>query len=174
MNYIGNFSYWISEDLINVLQNYKGDTRYVYQPERWKTGNPVLEEFNEKSRIAYSKNTPSFQQFNVETTGMEDLIITLPNLPETRTFCHWWFVKLLPGQFQSMHIDPHLLEVKNPVRYSMFLQDYVPGHIFVWNDELLTDYKKGDVFEWSDPMIVHGPANISYVPRYTLQITYHD
>ena len=174
MNYIGNFSHWITDELMNHLANNLGDTRPVYQPERWKTGNPILEEFNEKCRIAYSHNIPVFQQFNANSKDMENFPIVLPELPKQRNQCHWWFIKLLPGQFQAMHLDPHLLEVENPVRYSMFLQDYIPGHIFVYDDKVLTGYKKGDVFEWSDPLIVHGPVNIGYETRYTLQITLHD
>jgi len=174
MNYIGNFKEWITPELMHHLEIHNGDTRPVYQPDRWQTGNPILEEFNEKCRKAYSHNPPVFQQFNSNTAEMKNFPITLPDLPEKRKHCHWWFVKLLPGQFQAMHIDPHLVEVTNPVRYSMFLQDFIPGHIFVWDDQILTNYKKGDLFEWSDPMIVHGPANIGYEPRYTLQITMHD
>jgi hypothetical protein len=75
---------------------------------------------------------------------------------------------------QAMHIDPHLVEVKNPVRYTMFLEDYHPGHIFVWDDKMASNYKAGDVFEWSDPMIVHGCVNISFQTRYTMQITMFD
>ena len=37
---------------------------------------------------------------------------------------------------QAMHIDPHLVEVKNPLRYTMYLEDYHPGHIFVWDDKI--------------------------------------
>jgi hypothetical protein len=174
MNYIGNYSSWITQDLMNHLETHNGDARPVYQPDRWKTGNPILEDFNERCRIAYGDRNFVFQQFNSNSADMKDFPITLPDLPFQRKYCHWWFIKLLPGQFQAMHVDPHLLEVKNPVRYSMFLQDFIPGHIFVWDDKILTNYKKGDVYEWSDPMIVHGPTNISFVPRYTLQITYHD
>lgn len=174
MKYIGNFSEWISPELMQILENSNGDTRPVFQPDRWCTGNPILEDFNEKCRIAYGDKNCTFQQFNINTAEMKDFPIVLPELPEKRKECHWWFIKLLPGQFQAMHVDPHLLEVKNPVRYSMFLQDFIPGHIFVWDDKIITNYKKGDLFEWSDPMIVHGPANISFVPRYTMQITMHD
>ena len=174
MKYIGNFSDWISPELMQILENSNGDTRPVFQPDRWCTGNPILEDFNEKCRIAYGDKNCVFQQFNINTAEMKDFPIVLPELPEKRKECHWWFIKLLPGQFQAMHVDPHLLEVKNPVRYSMFLQDFIPGHIFVWDDKIITNYKKGDLFEWSDPMIVHGPANISFVPRYTMQITMHD
>jgi hypothetical protein len=68
----------------------------------------------------------------------------------------------------------HLVEVKNPVRYTMFLKDFEPGHIFVYDDRVAANYKAGDMFEWSDPMTLHGPANIGYNTRYTLQITMYD
>ena len=171
MNYVGNYKDWITNKLMNHLQTHNGDARPVWQPERWQ-GHPLLDEFREKCRIAYSHRDDKFQQFNITTEGMID--IELPSLPESRRQCNWWFIKLLPGQFQAMHIDPHLVEVTNPVRYTMFLEDYHPGHIFVWDDQLATNYKAGDLFEWSDPMIVHGCTNISYQNRYTLQITMHD
>lgn len=174
MRFIGNYDFWITDKLMEHLAKHDGDTRYVYQPERWKTGNSILEEFNERCRKAYSHNPPAFQQFNSKSKDMKGFEIILPELPDKRIHCHWWFVKLLPGQFQAMHVDPHLLEVKNPIRYTLFLQDFQPGHIFVWDDKILTNYKKGDMYEWSDPMIVHGPANISFETRYTLQITLHD
>jgi hypothetical protein len=174
MNYVGNFAHWIRPELMRHLETHNGDTRPIYQPDRWKTGNPILEEFNSKCEKAYSTSNHVFQQFNGNTVDIQGMNIQLPELPETRKHCHWWFIKLLPGQFQAMHVDPHLLEVENPVRYSMFLQDFIPGHIFVWDDKILTNYKKGDVYEWGDPMIVHGPANISFEPRYTLQITMYD
>jgi hypothetical protein len=56
----------------------------------------------------------------------------------------------------------------------MFLQDWEPGHIFVYDDKIAANYKAGDMFEWSDPMTIHGPANIGYNTRYTLQITLFD
>jgi hypothetical protein len=174
MRYVGNFKEWITPELMHHLETHNGDARPVYQPDRWSTGNPILEDFNAKCKDAYSDRNFVFQQFNSNTADMKNFPLVLPELPEKRKHCHWWIIKLLPGQFQAMHVDPHLLEVDNPVRYSMFLQDFIPGHIFVWDDQIKTNYKKGDVFEWSDPMIVHGPCNISYVPRYTLQVTMHD
>lgn len=171
MKYIGNYKDWITDEIMNYLRTHDGDTRPVWQPERWQ-GHPMLDSLRETCRTAYSHRDDKFQQFNAGTPGMIDIV--LPELPEKRNQCHWWFIKLLPGQFQSMHIDPHLVEVTNPVRYTMFLEDYVPGHIFVWDDKIASNYKAGDVFEWSDPMIVHGCTNISYQNRYTLQITMHD
>jgi hypothetical protein len=111
---------------------------------------------------------------NPKSKEMQDFNFTLPAVPEKRSNINWWFVMLYPGEFQAMHIDPQLTEVKNPVRYTMFLQDWEPGHIFVYDDKIAANYKAGDLFEWSDPMTVHGPANIGYRTRYTLQITMYD
>lgn len=173
MEYIGNYKDWISPELMSHLINNTGDRRPVWQPERWQ-GHPLLDEFREKCRIGYAHKDHDFQQFNANTECMKNFPVVLPDLPEKRSKCHWWFIKLLPGQMQAMHIDPHLVEVKNPVRYTMFLQDFHPGHIFVYEDKIAANYKAGDVFEWSDPMIIHGCTNISFETRYTLQITMHD
>jgi hypothetical protein len=173
MNYIGNFKDWITPGLMGHLTTHSGDLTPVWQPDRW-TGHPILEEFKEKARPVYSKDTPTFHQFNSRSKDMENFPITLPVLPETRKSCHWWFIKLLAGEMQAMHVDPHLLEVKNPVRYTMFLQDFQLGHVFVYDQTILKGYKAGDVYEWSDPMCLHGCINIGYQTRYTLQVTYHD
>ncbi len=172
-NYVNNDKAWITSELMNHLEHSKGDTIPVWQPERW-TGHPTLDTFRETARPFFETSTPYFQQFNSRSKDMQDFPVTMPIVPESRTHMHWWFIKLLPGQMQTMHIDPHLIGVKNPVRYSMFLQDYVPGHIFMFDDFLATNYKAGDIFEWSDPECIHGCVNISYTVRYTLQITLYD
>lgn len=172
-NFVKNEKEWITPTLLNHLETHKGDTVPVWQPERW-TGNTTLDTFREKARPFFENNTPYFQQFNANSKDMENFPITLPNFPEVRSNMHWWFVKLLPGQMQTMHIDPHLTEVKNPIRYSMFLQDYIPGHVFVFDDFMATNYKAGDIFEWSNPDCIHAVVNVSYDIRYTLQVTFHD
>ena len=174
MKYIGNFVDWIDEQhIIEHLASCQGDRTPVWQPDRWQ-GNSILEKFTEMARPGYSDNKFFFHQMNPKSKEMQDFKFTLPDLPEKRKHINWWFVMLYPGEFQAMHIDPQLTEVDNPVRYTMFLQDWEPGHIFVWDDKVAANYKAGDVFEWSDPMIVHGPANIGYHTRYTLQITMYD
>jgi len=173
MNYIGNFKDWVTPELMSHLKNHKGDLRNVWQPERWN-GHPILDRYRELARPGYSHGKSIFHQFNRLSPDMRDFEILLPELPTNRKHIFWWFVKLNPGEMQAMHIDPHLVEVKNPVRYTMYLQDYIPGHIFLYNDFLSANYKMGDVYEWSDPMLVHGCANVSFEPRYTLQITMHD
>jgi hypothetical protein len=173
MKYIGNYKEWITDDLMNHLKKCTGDTIPVWQPERWQ-GHPLLDQFREWVRPGYAHKDHNFQQFNPGCNDMQNYKIVLPEFPEKRSNSHWWFIKLLPGQMQPMHIDPHLVEVKNPVRYTMFLEDFVPGHIFVYDDKIMSNYKAGDVYEWSDPMTIHGVVNIGFTTRYTLQVTYHD
>lgn len=173
MEYIGNYAEWITPSLMEHLKTSNGDTTPVWQPDRWQ-GHPLLDQYREMARPGYSHKAHDFQQFNEGSKDMSNFAISLPDLPKQRKLCFWWFVKLLPGQMQAMHIDPHLVEVKDPVRYTMFLEDFQPGHIFVYDDKMISNYKAGDVFEWSDPMIVHGVVNIGYNTRYTLQITMHD
>lgn len=171
MKFVGNYKEWVTDDLMNYLKTNNGETRPVWQPDRWQ-GHPTLDHFREMARPGYSHKDHDFQQFAPK--DMPDFPITMPDLPQTRKNMYWWFIKLLPGQMQAMHIDPFLVEVTNPVRYSLFLQDFIPGHIYVWNDKIITNYKKGDLYEWTDPMCIHGCVNIGYEPRYTFQITLHD
>jgi hypothetical protein len=173
MKYIGNYKDWITPELMNHLATHEGDLRNVWQPERWQ-GHPELDKYREMARPGYSEGKSIFHQFNINSVDMKGFDIVLPEFPEQRKHCFWWFVKLNPGEMQAMHIDPHLVEVKNPLRYTMYLQDFEPGHIFVYDDTMNSNYKAGDVYEWSDPMIVHGCVNISYNARYTLQVTMHD
>ena len=174
MKYLGNFNSWIIEhDIISILKSKKGERTPVWQPDRW-CGNKTLEYFRELARSGYSDNKHFFHQLNVNSPEMQNYKFPCPSLPKNRQHMHWWFVLLYPGEFQAMHVDPHLTEVDDFVRYTMFLQDWEPGHIFVYDDKILTNYKAGDMYEWNDPMCVHGPANIGYNIRYTLQITLND
>ena len=174
MHYIGNYKSWIDDNnIINMLESKQGDCTPVWQPDRW-TGNETLEHFRELARPGYSCNKFFFHQLNPSSEEMKDYKFVYPDLPKQRNNKFWWFVKLYPGEFQAMHVDPHLTEVENFVRYTMFLQDWEPGHIFVYDDKILNNYKAGDLYEWNDPETIHGPSNIGYTPRLTLQITLHD
>ena len=173
MEYIGNYKEYVTDELMNHLRTHDGDLRNVWQPERWQ-GHHILDEYRYKCEPAYGHGRSIFHQFNEKSVDMQGFTVKLPEFPKTRKYMFWWYVKLNPGELQAMHIDPHLVEVENPVRYTMYLQDFDPGHIFVWDDKMIANYKAGDLYEWSDPMTVHGCVNISYNTRYTLQVTMHD
>jgi hypothetical protein len=168
MEYIGNYASWIPPELMHHIKTHDGDTVPVWQPDRWQ-GHPMLDEARERAREGYSNNKHNFQQFNSTTKDM--ISFELPTIPNDNRCMLWWVVKLYPGQMQAMHFDPHLLNETNPGRYTMFLEDWKPGHIFTWGDKILTNYQAGDLYRWIDPMCYHGVVNIGYEPRYTLQIT---
>lgn len=170
MIYLANLSEWITPEIMNHIESHTGDTTPVWQPDRWK-GHPMLDEARERARWGYSQRTHDFQQFNPKSADMQDFKFNLPEIPGDNRSKLWWFVKLLPGQMQAMHFDPHLIETPNPERYTIFLQDFQPGHIFVWDNKMIADYKAGDLYKWEDPMCYHGCVNIGYETRYTFQIT---
>jgi len=173
MIHVGNYSWWATPELMSHLDSLETGVTVLYDPDRW-TGHPILDKYRKLAEPGYSKRTDWFQQFFKFSPEMVDLELKIPELPKSRKNIFWWIIKLRPGQIQPMHIDPHLTGAINPVRYTMFLQDWQPGHIFVYDDKILTNYKAGDVYEWSDPMVEHGVSNIAYETRYTVQIAMHD
>lgn len=174
MLFIGNYKKIVTDELINHLETHEGDLINVWQPHRWK-GHPILDEARERARFGYSNGKSVFHQFNSSSVDMQNFTFELPPLPsdDNRKF-HWWIVKLLPGEMQAMHIDPHLVEIKNPQRYTLYLQDWIPGHIFTYDDKMIANYKSGDLYRWSDPMCYHGCVNIGFETRYTIQLTTFD
>lgn len=172
MIYLGNYKDYVTTELMYHLETHDGETVPVWQPDRW-SGDTRLEKIRELARHGYSNGKHNFQQFNSKSKDMENFVLTLPPIFNNKNFV-WWIIKLYPGQMQSMHFDPHLIDCKNPQRFTLFLQDFQPGHIFVWDNQIISDYKSGDLFQWSDPMCYHGCVNIGYETRYTLQITTFD
>jgi len=168
MELVKNYASWITPAFMEHITENDGDTVPVWQPNKWQ-GHPMIDQARERARDGYSHSNHTFQQFDNTTIGMMDF--TLPKIDSDDREQWWWIIKLLPGQMQTMHFDPHLLKCINPIRYTMFLQDWQPGHIFTWDDKMLANYKAGDLYRWTDPMCYHGVVNIGYETRYTLQIT---
>jgi hypothetical protein len=174
MKFIGNYLSWMKEQkIMEHLTSVQGEATPTWQHSIYR-GHPELEKFQELCRPGYSDNKYFFHMLGPQSIEMKNFNFDMPSLPVTRSHLTWWFVKLYPGEFQIMHIDPHTVNVKNLVRYTIFLQDWEPGHIFVWDNQYIADYKAGDMYEWSDPMTLHAPANIGYNTRYTFQITLYD
>jgi hypothetical protein len=191
MNYIGNEAEWVTDDLMNLLTTQQGNPVPIWDPERWH-GHPLLDKINALGTAWFGDTIPNqyFYVFNSRTKCMEDYNFELPGIIKKQECILWWFVKLNPGELQLMHYDMHPLGVfhqnnnfskvtssstlVNPKRYTMYLQDWEPGHVFVYDDKMNVNYKKGDIYEWNDPETFHGVVNLSFNPRYTLQITMCD
>jgi len=191
IKYIGNEVEWITDELLTLLETNTGSRLPVWNPNRWH-GHPLLDKIRNMGETHFGNNIPNdcFTVFYTPTPGLENYKFSLPNLIPPQQEITWWFSKLSPGEYQFVHYDARLLGVIhndldftnvhrtctliNPKRYTMYLQDYEPGHVFIYEDKMSVNYKKGDIFEWSGPEILHGVANISYTNRYTLQLIMSD
>lgn len=189
MKYVGNYGWWITPELMNLLDAAKGGVIYVNkQCEKSYAGHPTLNHYFEWSEPWYSHREDWFQYLNQDSPEFENFKLQLPEFSKSRPRLYWWIIKNTPGQIQPMHIDPvntgmfgdgtRGIECTwgnlNPVRYTMFLKDYEPGHILIVKDKMVDGYKAGDLFEWDDAAAEHGIANISYSIRYSLNILFTD
>jgi hypothetical protein len=71
----------------------------------------------------------------------------------------WWVVKQYPGQCVPYHYDP--CDPASTRRFIMPLDDYKPGHMLLWGNELIKGYAIGDLIELNDTLAYHGSANVS-------------
>lgn len=85
---------------------------------------------------------------------------------------------LTPGNFLPTHSDLYgyyakqnnIEDLNKIIRIIVFLDDAVPGHLLIVDNNCYTNYKKGDIAYWTG-QTAHLAANLSEVNRYTLQIT---
>ena len=98
-----------------------------------------------------------------------DMPFTIPWPVQLTNNIDWWVVKQLPGQCVPLHYDPN--DQNKTVRYVLMLQDYIPGHMLLWNNELIKDYKAGDLFKVDDVNSYHGSSNISNEARIIAHLT---
>jgi hypothetical protein len=70
-------------------------------------------------------------------------------------------VQLKPGELLNMVEHERSSDIKK--KYWAAITDYVPGHVFVDGDEMISDFKAGDVYEFENINNVKGAANISLI-----------
>ena len=159
MNYIDNWKKYIPKTLNQEVINTTGQAR----PRDWPPSSAVESaEYRKAKDAGYNLTETHWWVYEKNDLNI-DLIFPLNNY-------HWWITKMYPGQFMPMHTDPHTHE-KPCKRYWIPLQDYIPGHIFIYEGELIKDYKFGDVYEFDVSTDYHGAANIGHTPRISLLIT---
>jgi len=163
MIYIGNYSNYIQQEWIDFIMSNDGTRR----PGGGR--NPNVEEFQNASKSGYDLTQTYWYIYESDTFPFT----INPPITVSNVFI-WWFIKMLPGNIMPMHKDPHAVNEQNSKRYWMALQDYEPGHIFIYNKELLTDYKKGDIYMYDDSRELHGACNIGYVPRLVFNFSTYD
>ena len=160
MKFLGNFNF-IEDAWIKEVLNKFGQGR----PRDWPPINAVESaEYARYKEAGYDLKAVNWWVYEKDNVSFD------VNPPFVRGKHHWWITKLYPGQYMPMHSDPHTHE--QPCRrYWIPLQDYEPGHIFIYKKQMMFDYKEGDVFSYEKSTDEHGAANIGHTPRVILQVT---
>jgi hypothetical protein len=168
MKYIGNYSNWVNPSWIKEILTLPG----IGRPRDGKRPDSQEEEqeYNRARLAGYKDDVVYFWMFNEDNVTFK---LPPPPFIKNNKF-HWWITKMMPGNFMPMHTDPHTLYEKNSSRYWMALQDWQPGHIFMYQDQVITNYCAGDVYMYNDSTALHGAANIGHTPRLVLQISTYD
>jgi hypothetical protein len=160
MKYVGNYNF-IEESWITEILNTTGQAR----PRDWPPASAAESaEYKKYQQAGYDLNAVNWWVYE-----KQDLSFNF-NLPWVKGDFHWWFTKLYPGQYMPMHTDPHVYDA-SCIRYWMPLQDYEPGHVFIYKDSMIKNYKKGDVFQFENQNEIHGAANIGHSTRIMLLVT---
>jgi hypothetical protein len=160
MNFLGNFNF-IQDSWIQEVLNTDGQAR----PRDWPASSAVESaEYQRAAEAGYDLNAVHWWVYEKQNVSFDIA------LPWTTESYHWWITKLYPGQFMPVHTDPHTHE-RPCKRYWVPMQDYHPGHIFLYKDSIIVNYKKGDVYAYHQEQDMHGAANIGHTPRLVLQVT---
>lgn len=164
MRYIGNFKEWINPLWLEFVLSNRGDGRPA---EGQKPDSKEMELEYQRARDAgYKEDAIYFWMFDRNNTNFD-----IENIPFSNKKFYWWITKMLPGQFMPMHVDPHAITMENCERFWIPLQDWQAGHIFMYEDQVITNYRAGDVWTYKDSTALHGAANIGFIPRVVLQIS---
>lgn len=141
------------------------DTVGLARPRDWPAVNAVVSaEYADAKNAGYDLSAVHWWVYEQEQLGP----LKLPYKDY-----HWWITKLYPGQFMPMHTDPHGHD-RSCFRLWIPLQDFEPGHVFIYKDEMITNYKAYDVYQFDHSQDNHGVANISHTPRVVLQVTVYE
>ena len=159
MNYNDNWKQYLPDNLRQIVLDTVGQAR----PRDWPPYSAIESaEYRKAKDAGYDLTAVHWWVYE-----KSDLNVNL-NLPITQF--HWWITKLYPGQFMPMHTDPHTHE-QPCIRYWIPLQDYEPGHLFIYKNDLIKDYRAFDAYSYKHSHDIHGAANIGHTPRVVLQVT---
>jgi len=146
---IGNYNSWIKQEWVDYLTNNDGlHIPRDFPP--YKLENSALPETGWDLKSVYSI---------LYSTDNTDIVIDhLPWTNSSDIKFYWWVNKLIPSMVYPKIRDSTYL-YDTCCRYWIPLQDYEQGHIFVYEDTLMTGYKRGDVYMYTDPTAYVYAAN---------------
>ena len=166
MIYAGNCKDWIKQEWIDEILNdnnplplYSSNSKSLLKEHEV---DKLKNDGFDVDKVMWWQYTQTNLSFDLE----------IPFVPAGKKY-HWWIIKLMPGNLLPMHVDP-CGSLKNSDRIWVPFTDWSPGHIFMYEDTVITAYKIGDIYHFSNPMSLHGSANIGEKPRIFLQVTTYD
>lgn len=164
LKFICNVGDWLKEDWITEALICEGSRAPVdlFQKEKQELHKEDLK------AIESGYSLDAFYYTLIEKQHLKFNMPQIPGLPDGEV--HWWLTKMSPGQFMPVHRDPRITTIKNIERYWMPWTDWDYGHIFCYENTVVTDYRRGDLFLMEDPDAMHGAANIGSTMRITLNI----
>lgn len=168
---IKNNAEWVNQELLTKIISGTGEQRPLIdeQDEPWKR-----DQWQRWIDTGYDMKGVSWNMFYWHHLGMkamEDLVLPIDICAER---IEWWFSRIDPCCVFPMHVDAFKTECKNFRRFSVPMQDYVDGHIFIYEGKNLEGYRAGDVFEFENPRAWHGAANLSMIPKVSFQFVCYD
>lgn len=159
MKFIKNINQYIDPKMLETMLTTTGVVK------------PALEVHDYQQEIASKWSSAGIDMKKIGWEFFNSDNLTNLTLPFKRY--SWWCSKLKPGDMFPMHIDTYP-DNESITRYWVALQDHMPGHIFMYDKQVLTDYKAGDMFLFEDNKCWHGAANLGFVPKISLQIVVYE
>jgi hypothetical protein len=162
---------WVNPALLETLLKTEGELRPMLdeQDDPWKK-----DQFDRWKNSEFNMKGASWHMiyyYHLGMLSMDDFKLPI-DVQADRV--EWWFCKIDPCCMFPMHVDVFKTEAKNFRRFCVPMQDYIAGHIFINDGKNLEDYSAGDVYEFMDPGSWHGAANISMIPKVSLQFVSYD
>jgi hypothetical protein len=145
-------------------------------PKLWDESNPAYKEILKKWQdaqfnLASIKWTNYYPGLHFQSELVNQLVIDLKLSGLHRA----WVSRVDPGFMTGWHWDvddneEQYLEKGSIVRYTIALQDFAPGQIFILDKEYHLDSVAGKIIQWSDHRLWHTAMNSSYQPNWMLHI----
>jgi len=166
MQFIGNYKDWVKDEYIDYMMSNDGTPR-----PSTKGSNPNSEEFRKAKERGYDLSSTYWYIYEKDTFPFK---VTMPW--DDREDFIWWGIKMKAGNIMPVHRDPHTYDpdLYKVERYWLAMQDWQHGHIFMYDDQVLTKYKKGDVFKYPDAQELHCACNIGNETRLTFHFSTYE
>jgi hypothetical protein len=171
MKFIENYSHWIKQKWIDAIDKHEG----IQVPRDYREAAEDPYFISPLADTGWDEDSSVYNILYTVNYAPKELDLSfVPWLAKESTGrpmqYYWWIEKFLPGMIYPNVTNSNYTYTKS-YRYWMPLQDYVTGHMFVYEDKLITGYKKGDVYMFSDEDAYHYAGNAGDTVLSYLNIT---